>query len=441
MVPSPAPVGPAGDRSAEKIPDSTPSVTPTEETVQPKTDDSMVINDLVSDPPVDSLPVVTTEPEPVTDVIAKEIPPDPCIPLTVSVDEAPPLVASGVPPDDVRQLPGVDDPPEPTAIVEAPERGMLLMVAPSAPDCPPTPPEPSTGMDDQRISPMEELAQGFTAVTLVMVDKPPDELLERPKTPRAFADKDCECYYVTTDYGSSEDERDGARPPEHDIPRDAQRDSAAAFVAQPLTCDEQSLCTKSRRKANETFVQTINTGVPGRDLDLKVMFDAKLPRTLISYEAASDAALNPSGDAKFVVGADIDVDWSESRFTIPMVDSGGRTRNLKARGVEYTVYSSATVVPPNASMVFPEMAGPLSTAHQQDGIVHVIVGRDNLQWHPRRVRDSPWAVDNLTLFASRFPPEYMVKQTVLTGCDGTTHTPRRRRRRRRPRRKPRDLEQ
>ncbi len=44
----------------------------------------------------------------------------------------------------------------------------------------------------------------------------------------------------------------------------------------------------------------------------------------------------------------------------------------------------------------------------------MIVGRDNLQWHPRRVRDSPWAVDNLTLFASRFPPEYMVKQTVLT---------------------------
>ena len=100
-----------------------------------------------------------------------------------------------------------------------------------------------------------------------MVDKPPDELLERPKTPRAFADEDRECYYVTTDYGSSEDERNGARPTEHDIPRDTQRDSVAAFVALPLICDEQSLCTKTRRKANETFVQTISTGVPGRDLD------------------------------------------------------------------------------------------------------------------------------------------------------------------------------
>ncbi len=118
-------------------------------------------------------------------------------------------------------------------------------------------------MEDQKISPMEELAQGFTAVTLVMVDKPPDEPLERPKTPRPFADKDRECYYVTTDYGSSEDERNGAKPPEHGMPRDAQRDSAAAFVAPSLTCDEQSLCVKSRRITNETFVQKISTGVPG----------------------------------------------------------------------------------------------------------------------------------------------------------------------------------
>ncbi len=288
---------------------------------------------------------------------------------------------------------------------------------------------------------MRELTQGFTAVTLVVTDRPPDQPMERPKTPRAFGDEDRECYYVTTDYGSSDDERNGAKPPEYRVPRDAQHDSAAAFVAPPLTCDEQSLCTKSRRKANETFVQTISTGVPGRDLDMKVMFDAKLPRMLISYEAASDAALNPFGDSKFVVGADIDIDWSECRYTVPLVDSGGRTRLLKARGVEYTVYSSDTAVPPNASMVFPEMAGPSSTAHQNEGIVHVIVGRDNLQWHPRRVRESPRAADNFMLFASRFLPEYMVKQTVLTACDGTTHTPRRRRRRRRPRRKPGGLEQ
>ncbi len=155
---------------------------------------------------------------------------------------------------------------------------------------------------------MEELAQGFTAVTLVVEDKPPDPPMKRPKTLRAFADEDRECYYVTTDYGSSGDERNGAKPPEHRMPRDAQHDSAAAFVASLLTCDEQSLCTKSRRKANKTFVQTISTGVPGRDLDLKVMFDAKLPRTLTSYEAASDAAPNPSGSENFVVEAHIYID-------------------------------------------------------------------------------------------------------------------------------------
>jgi hypothetical protein len=157
-------------------------------------------------------------------------------------------------------------------------------------------------MDDQKISPVEELAQGFTAVTLEIVDKPPDELLVRPKTPRAFTDRDRECYYVTTDCGSSDDERNGAKPPEPGIPVDAHRDSAAAFVASPLTCYEESLCTKSRRITNETFVQTISMGAPGHDSDLRVMFDAKLPRTLISYEAANDAALDPSGSEKFVGG-------------------------------------------------------------------------------------------------------------------------------------------
>ncbi len=269
----PVPIGPAGDETAVA-----PSAPSTEKAMQPEKIDS----DPMAESPADPLPVVTAEPEPATDVIGEKIPPDLCTPLTVCVDEAPPLVASGVLPDDMRHLSATDTPltvcvdeapplvasgvlPDdvrqlpatdtPTVTAEPPERDMLLMVAPSAPVDPPTPPEPSTGMDDQKISPVEELAQGFAAVTLEIVDKPPEELLERPKTPRALTDRDRECYYVTTDYGPSDDERNGAKPPEHDIPVDAHRDSAAAFVASPLTCDEESLCTKSRRKANETFVR------------------------------------------------------------------------------------------------------------------------------------------------------------------------------------------
>ncbi len=266
--------------------------------VYPEETDTTAAREPVIEPPVDPAPVVTAEPKPAIDTAEEEIPPDLSAPLTVCVDEAPPLVSNGALPNDVRQPSAADTSLKPAAVVESPERDMLLMVAPSAPADPPTPPEPSTGMDDQKISPVEELAQEFTAVTLEIVDKPSDELLERPKTPRAFADRDRECYYVTTDCGSSDDERNGAKPPEPDIPVDAHRDFAAAFAAPPLTCDEDSLCTKSRRKANKTFVQTINTGVPGRDFDLKVMFDAKLPRTLISHEAAGDAVLNPTWSEK-----------------------------------------------------------------------------------------------------------------------------------------------
>jgi hypothetical protein len=257
-TPQPVPIGPAGDEAA-----AAPSAPPTGEVAQPERINSTTIHDPVAEPPVDPSPVVIAEPELATGTTKEEIPPDLSTPLMVCVDEAPPLAASGALPNDVCQLSAADTLLEPTATAEPPERDMLLMVAPSAPADPPTPPEPFTGMDDQKISSVEELAQEFTAVTLEIVDKPPGELLERPKTPRAFTDRDRECYYMTTDYGSSDDERNGAKPPEHDIPVDAHRDSAATFVASPLTCDEESLCTKSRRKANETFVQTINTGVPG----------------------------------------------------------------------------------------------------------------------------------------------------------------------------------
>jgi hypothetical protein len=53
---------------------------------------------------------------------------------------------------------------------------------------------------------------------------------------------------------------------------------------------------------------------------MRVMFDSKLPQILVSYEAASNAALNQAGKPKFVVRASIDYNWSEHRFTVPMVD-------------------------------------------------------------------------------------------------------------------------
>ncbi len=161
VAPQPVPVGPAGDATAKEASETSPSAEPVEEAAQSDPTGSAAVSDTTSDPPSISLPVASAEPEPVTNATAEEIlprpaAPDPCAPLTVCVDEAPPLDTSGVSLDDVHQLPAVGDPPEPTTVAEAPGQDMLLMVAPSAPDCPPTPPEPSTGMDDQKVSPVEE---------------------------------------------------------------------------------------------------------------------------------------------------------------------------------------------------------------------------------------------------------------------------------------------
>ncbi len=89
------------------------------------------------------------------------------------------------------------------------------------------------------------LAQGFK-VTLEIVDKPLDELLERPKTPRAFADRDRECYYVTTDCGSSDDERTGAKPPEPDIPVDAHHKILSLKTNLAIYKKRFSVCTYGR---------------------------------------------------------------------------------------------------------------------------------------------------------------------------------------------------
>jgi hypothetical protein len=60
-------------------------------------------------------------------------------------------------------------------------------------------------------------------------------------------------------------------------------------------------------------------------LDLKVMFDFDTSRTLISYEAESDAAFCPSGRLKAVVSPDIgDYTWSNCQFTVLLVDSQGK---------------------------------------------------------------------------------------------------------------------
>jgi hypothetical protein len=98
---------------------------------------------------------------------------------------------------------------------------------PIEPDLLPSMPEPSTKLDDQAIAStiqpnlpltltdetsVEAVTQGFTAVTVGATDKPPDQPT-KSQTPRTFNDEDCKCYYVTTDYGSSDDEQKGGKPP------------------------------------------------------------------------------------------------------------------------------------------------------------------------------------------------------------------------------------
>ena len=137
---------------------------------------------------------------------------------------------------------------------------------------------------------------------------------------------------------------------------------------------------KPRRKEKEkwTYVQRIRTRAEGKGLELRVMFDIDVPYSLISHAAAAKAALAPRGGKMWVMSPDSgEMDESSCRYHVPLVDCQGNVHVLRARGVDYTIYTKERNVPPNAATVFTEMEGEASRAHLAAGMVDMIVGRNN----------------------------------------------------------------
>ena len=145
------------------------------------------------------------------------------------------------------------------------------------------------------------------------------------------------------------------------------------------------------------------------------MFDSSALHTLILHTAAARAALAPDKQKKWVMSPDSGkMEESSCGYSVPLMDCRGNVHFLKARGVDYTIYSNQREVPPTASAVFTEMQGSASHAHQAAGMVDLIIGQGYGMWHPQKVCDSWQTEDNLTLMRSEFPPRWMVRETVPT---------------------------
>jgi hypothetical protein len=88
------------------------------------------------------------------------------------------------------------------------------------PDPSPSTPEPSTVLNDQKITPVEEVAQGFIAVTLIAADKSPDPQMERLRTPRTSGDKNLASWHdVCTKCSTHCDYEDApSSPPVKEVP-------------------------------------------------------------------------------------------------------------------------------------------------------------------------------------------------------------------------------
>jgi len=170
-----------------------------------------------------------------------------------------------------------------------------------------------------------------------------------------------------------------------------------------------------KKEEKWTYIQTIRAGVGGTGTALKVMFDINTPHTLIRHAAAARAALTPKGHKRWVMSPDSGkMEESSCGYSVPLMDCRGNVHFLKARGVDYTIYSNQRKVPPTASAVFTEMEGSASQAHQAAGMVDLIIGQGYSTWHPQKVCDSWQKEDNLTLMRSEFPPRYMVRKTIPT---------------------------
>jgi hypothetical protein len=168
-----------------------------------------------------------------------------------------------------------------------------------------------------------------------------------------------------------------------------------------------------KKKEKWTYIQKIRTEAEGTGTELKVMFDKDTPHTLISHAAVARAALAPGGQERWVMSPDSgEMDESSCRYSVPLVDCQGNVHLLKARGVDYTIYTKERKVPLTAATVFTEMEGEASRAHQAAGMVDLIVGQNHAKWHPRKVCDSWQVEDNLTLMRSEFPPRYIARETT-----------------------------
>jgi hypothetical protein len=107
-----------------------------------------------------------------------------------------------------------------------------------------------------------------------------------------------------------------------------------------------------------TYVQRIRTGLDGKGVELKVMFDNNAPRSLILYTAAARAALVPVWGRELVISPDSgEPEESMCKYAVPLVSWSGSKQWLKARGVTCTAYAEKKKVPRGALHCFQKWRG------------------------------------------------------------------------------------
>jgi hypothetical protein len=110
---------------------------------------------------------------------------------------------------------------------------------------------------------------------------------------------------------------------------------------------------------------------------------------VIGNRVAAEASLRLSGCSKQISSEDGEAEYSSCEYTVPVLYWKGHMQLIVARGVEYTAFTEAKKVPAKTQAAFPEMNKKALKAHQEGGLVDMVVGLDNLKRQPLPVRGQP----------------------------------------------------
>jgi hypothetical protein len=100
--------------------------------------------------------------------------------------------------------------------------------------------------------------------------------------------------------------------------------------------------------------------------------------------------------------------YSSYKYMVPILDWQGRREWIRARGVSHTTPSEQRYAPEGAREAFPEIDWEDLEVIQKEGLVDMIIGRDNPEWMPFLMKEELY--EQFTLMWTSLSSPYILRE-------------------------------